>query len=285
MLRCPPCTRRGEVAAAATLQHASAVVQTEATLDQTAGNPRPNRGGPLAHHRASRGASCGPWTPSGNTGEEACHRVVRVEGKGGRALGFRGGAGLLRVAADDPSVGLLAGCAGHAGGVLGLAGLHDVPRRDAVAPPQLPRDAPVADVLEPPAPHVPRTHHRPPPVCMVVKAMHTATMHHHRPPPVTQHAPHMKRGGRGQCWEVGPDQIEQISVLRGNCQVCRCDNSCCLPSTGRGGVDSGADTGSRRAWSVQEGRDPRLQDSGARGGRSWRCRLPDHLRDAAATAR
>ena len=55
-------------------------------------------------------------------------------------------------AADDPAVELLARAPRHAGVLGGFALELDVVRRDAVPPPKLPRDAPVADVLQPPKP-------------------------------------------------------------------------------------------------------------------------------------
>ena len=62
------------------------------------------------------------------------------------------GARLVFLAADDPSVEFLRRPPGHAAIVLRLALKLDVIRGNAVAPPQLSRDAPVADVLEPPEP-------------------------------------------------------------------------------------------------------------------------------------
>ena len=56
------------------------------------------------------------------------------------------------LAADDPAVELLGAAAGHPRRVLRLVVESDVVRGDAVPPPQLPRDAPVANVLEPSEP-------------------------------------------------------------------------------------------------------------------------------------
>mmetsp|Transcript_6391 Transcript_6391/g.18099 ORF Transcript_6391/g.18099 Transcript_6391/m.18099 type:complete len:361 (-) Transcript_6391:857-1939(-) len=62
------------------------------------------------------------------------------------------GHGLLLRAADDPGGHVLAGGPGPPGVLLRLALQGDVVRGDAVAPPQLPADAPVPDVLQPPEP-------------------------------------------------------------------------------------------------------------------------------------